>query len=115
MKTANIALGFGIGLYYSVGINTSLFWGMLYYAAITGYTLSLIFKDKMVGIDKSFGAIISIIIFMIYIMKAIVYEIYPLIFDWVRFYTGIFFVALSMIYFIYCVTSKLKAPCLTEL
>lgn len=108
MKGPNIVFGFGIGLYYSVGVSTSLLWSMTYYSIITGYILSLIFKDKMSDIDKYFGAGVACTIWLVFLGKAIFYTDYSYIFDWTRFYIGIVMTGCSMFYLLYCIKVKLR-------
>lgn len=107
MKTANIMLGFGIGLYYAVATD-ALFWSMEFYSVLTGYMLCLVFKDKMVSWDKYFAVFICSIIWVVFLVKAIIYTNHALAFDWTRFYIGILFVALTIVYVCYCFTVKLR-------
>lgn len=70
--------------------------------------LCLIFKDKMNKVDKVFGAAICTLIWAIYLLKATFYIEYPNVINWTRFYIGIIFVALTMIYMIYCIQDKIR-------
>ncbi len=106
MKSANLMLGLGIGLYYSIGVNTSHLWGMFYYTIIVSYMLCCIFRDKMSSWDKLFASIICGLIWVTYLVKTINTE--TITFKYIRFWTGILFVALSVVYLIYCIIHKIN-------
>ena len=99
MKSANLFFGFGIGIYYMVGINTDNLWAMLYYTIVASYILCLVFKDKMSGIDRLFASTVCVFFWLIYLIKAINTETEK--FMWIRFSVGVLFIIISMLYLVY--------------
>lgn len=106
MKSANLMLGFGIGIYFAIGVNTSHVWGMFFYTVLVSYMLCCVFKDKMTNWDKVFSSIICSFIWIIYLIKTVNTE--TITFQYIRFWTGILFVALSTVYLIYSIESKMN-------
>lgn len=97
MKLANTIFAIGIGVYYVLGVYTSILWADYYYGIVFGYICSLISNSKMIRKDKIFAYIVSLTIWTFYLTKQLIGDID--ICNWIRWGLGIIFVLYAVYYY----------------
>lgn len=97
MKLANAIFAIGIGAYFTLGVYTSILWSDLYYSIVFGYICSLISNSKMImKWDRAFAYSIAGTIWMLYMIKQLI-DLNT--FNWIRYFTGIIFVVIAVVYY----------------